>query len=114
MRLGILDPTFTKREFTHIFIILVPKSNVNSTLGKNGYLSVPIKVPALVSFISLICQYARLSPAFQIFLIVRPIDVPCDLYALPMGGWILSAEGSGAGFPIVPAGADLTGRFEDA
>jgi hypothetical protein len=67
-----------------------------------------------VSFISLICQNARLIPAFQIFLIVRPTLVPCDLYSFPTGGCILSTEGSGTGIAIVPGGDNLAGTFPDA
>jgi len=76
------------------------------------YLSTPINVPALVSFISLICQNALLHPAFHIFRIVLPIDVPWDLYPGPRGGWIMSADLVGSGSPIVPGGAAFTGTLD--
>jgi hypothetical protein len=67
-----------------------------------------------VSFISLICQNARLKPAFQMLRMVRGMEVPCDLYSLPSGGWILSTEGSGVGLAIVPGGDVFAGTLEDA
>jgi len=45
---------------------------------------------------------------------VRGIDVPCDLYPAWTGGWILSTEGSGVGFAIVPGGDVFAGTFDDA
>jgi hypothetical protein len=67
-----------------------------------------------VSFISLICQNALLNPAFHMFRIVRPTLVPCDLYSLPIGGWVLSTDELGVGLFIVPGNADLAGTFDDA
>ena len=67
-----------------------------------------------MSFISLICQNARLKPAFQILRMVRGMEVPWDLYWGPTGGWILSTEGSGVGLAIVPGGEDFAGTFDDA
>ena len=78
-----------------------------------GYLSTPINVPTLVSFISLICQNALPQPAFHIFLIVLAIDVPWDLYSDPMGGWVLSTDELGTGLLIVPGGAALAGTFDE-
>ena len=60
-----------------------------------------------VSFISLICQKALRQPAFQIFRIVRPIAVPWDLYPVLIGGWTLSTEEVGTGFPNVPGTLDV-------
>ena len=57
---------------------------------------------------------ARFIPAFQIFRIVRPTEVPCDLYSAEAGGgWSLTAEVSGAGFSNIPGGGDFTGTEED-
>jgi hypothetical protein len=66
-----------------------------------------------VSFISLICQNALLNPAFQMLRIVRLTLLPCDLYPLLIGGWVLSTDDSGIGFPIVPRGADLAGTLDE-
>lgn len=67
-----------------------------------------------MSFISLICQNARLKPAFQMLRKVRGIEVPWDWYCPPIGGWILSTEGSGVGSAIVPGREDFAGTFGDA
>jgi hypothetical protein len=42
------------------------------------------------------------------------MEVPWDLYCPPIGGWILSTEGSGVGSAIVPGREDLAGTFDDA
>ena len=66
-----------------------------------------------MSFISLICQNALLNPAFQMLRIVRATLVPCDLYCLPIGGWVLSIDDDGVGLPIVPGGAGFAGTVDD-